>query len=66
MNAGLKNAGEWDHYLPEMLPEYNDMGNEVSRLLQEVIGGQKKADVAMKEANEAVAAVIKRAGYYKS
>ena len=66
VNAGLKNAGEWDHYLPEMLPEYNDMGNEVSRLLQEVIGGQKKADVAMKEANEAVAAVIKRAGYYKS
>jgi ABC-type glycerol-3-phosphate transport system substrate-binding protein len=66
VNAALRNAGEWDHYLPEFLPEYTDIGNETSRLLQEVIGGQKKADQAMKEANEAVAAIIKQAGYYKS
>ncbi len=64
--AGFKNAGEWDHYLPDMLPEYTSIGNEVSRLLQEVIGGRKKADAAMREANEAVANIIKAAGYYKS
>ena len=66
VSAALRNAGEWDHYLPEMLPEYTSIGNEVSRLLQEVIGGQKKADAAMREANEATASIIKQAGYYKS
>ncbi len=66
VNAGFKNAGEWEHYLPDMLPEYPSFGNEVGRLLQEVIGGQKSAERAMKEANEAVAKIIKEAGYYKS
>jgi ABC-type glycerol-3-phosphate transport system substrate-binding protein len=66
VNAGFKNAGEWDHYYPEMLPECPSIINEVSRFLQEVIGGQKSAERAMKEANEAVAKIIKEAGYYKS
>jgi len=66
VNAGFKNAGEWDHYYPEVLPECPSVTNEVSRFLQEVIGGQKSAERAMKEANEAVAKIIKDAGYYKS
>ena len=65
VNGAFEAAGDWSHYLPDMIPEYTSIGNEVSMYLQQVIGGQKAADAAMKEANDAVYKIVKEAGYVK-
>jgi multiple sugar transport system substrate-binding protein len=64
VRAAMSNSGEYPVYLPS-IPEYRDIGDEVSARLQQVIAGQRKADEAMKEANQVVEKIIQRAGYYK-
>ncbi len=64
VRLAMENSGDYPVYTPP-IPEYKDVGDEVSARLQQVIAGQRPAAEAMKEANQVVDKIMKDAGYYK-
>ena len=62
MKAALKKADA--DYRP-CAPEQSEVGTIVSEAISDAIAGNKSCDQAMKDANDAIDKVMKKAGYYQ-
>ena len=62
MKAALAKADP--DYRPRA-PEENEVGTIVSEAISDAIAGNKSCDQAMKDANDSIDAVMKKAGYYQ-